>query len=52
MSDTLENDTLGPTFDINTIGNSANNPSQKEKDEPSLEFDDGSNSQFLHLIGV
>lgn len=52
MSDTLENETLGPTLDVKTIGNSSNSPSQKDDYEPSLEFDDGRNSQFLHIIGI
>lgn len=52
MSDTLENDTMGSTLGASTIGDSANNPSQKDDVDPSLEFDDGNNSQFLHLIGI
>lgn len=52
MSDTLENKTMGSTLGASTIGDSSNSPSQKDDVEPALEFDDGNNTQFLHLIGI
>jgi hypothetical protein len=52
MSDTV-NETIVTTIGTpETIGDFSGNPSGEKDYIPAFEFNDGRNSQFLHIIGI